>query len=78
MATPTAAEFAQFYLGTLAGRSAAQWEPLRSRFISEVVVPRIPRDVPLLDAVDVPVAVDADARLAVIARHRRWRSLSLR
>jgi HAD superfamily hydrolase (TIGR01490 family) len=169
--TVNAAEFAQFYLGTLAGRSAAQWEPLRSRFISEVVVPRIPRDalalvrahlaagdlvvmttatnrflteqtaayfgiphllateaevregtftgraegtlnmregkvarlhaflagrglalaamhstaysdsindLPLLDAVDVPVAVDADARLAAIARQRRWRSLSLR
>jgi HAD superfamily hydrolase (TIGR01490 family) len=38
------AEFAGFYVGTLTGRSAAQWEPLRQRFLREVVVPRIPAD----------------------------------
>jgi HAD superfamily hydrolase (TIGR01490 family) len=37
-------EFAHFYVGTLAGRSPAEWEPLRRRFMREVVAPRIPRD----------------------------------
>ena len=37
-------EFAHFYVGTLAGRSPADWEPLRRRFLREIVVPRIPRD----------------------------------
>jgi HAD superfamily hydrolase (TIGR01490 family) len=37
-------EFAHFYVGTLAGRSPADWEPLRRRFLREVVAPRIPRD----------------------------------
>jgi HAD superfamily hydrolase (TIGR01490 family) len=38
------AEFAEFYVGTLAGRAPADWEPLRQRFLGEVVVPRIPGD----------------------------------
>jgi HAD superfamily hydrolase (TIGR01490 family) len=37
-------EFAHFYVGTLAGRSPAEWEPMRRRFLREVVAPRIPRD----------------------------------
>jgi len=37
-----ALEFAQFYLGTLAGRSPAQWEPLRRDFLRQCIVPRIP------------------------------------
>jgi HAD superfamily hydrolase (TIGR01490 family) len=37
-------EFANFYVGTLAGRSAAQWEPLRQAFLAKVIVPRIGRD----------------------------------
>lgn len=37
-----ALEFAQFYLGTLAGRSPAQWEPLRREFLQQCIVPRIP------------------------------------
>ena len=36
-------EFANFYVGTLAGRSPKDWEPLRQRFLTTVVVPRIPR-----------------------------------
>lgn len=36
-------EFANFYLGTLAGRSPEDWEPLRQRFLATVVVPRVPR-----------------------------------
>jgi HAD superfamily hydrolase (TIGR01490 family) len=167
--TVDAAAFAAFYLGTLAGRSAADWAPLRRRFIAEVVVPRIPpaalalvrehhaagdlvvmttatnrflteptaahfgiahllatepeevdgvftgqaagtlnmregkvarlhtflsgraldgvhstfysdsvNDLPLLQAVTEPVAVDADAQLAAIARQRGWRSVTLR
>ncbi len=36
-------EFADFYLGTLAGRSPEDWEPLRQRFLATVVVPRVPR-----------------------------------
>lgn len=35
-------EFAGFYVSTLAGRSPAEWEPLRRRFLHEQVVPRIP------------------------------------
>ncbi|TWO70908.1 HAD family hydrolase [Caenimonas sedimenti] len=165
------AEFADFYVGTLAGRTAADWEPLRQRFLREMVLPRIPNaarrlvqdhresgalvamttatnrfiteltaqhlgiehllatepliesgrftgsthgtlnmregkvqrlhdwlagrslslaglhstaysdsinDLPLLQAVDVPVAVDPDPRLAAIAGERGWRVLSLR
>ena len=34
--------FCEFYVGTLAGRSIAQWEPLRQRFLSEVIAPRLP------------------------------------
>ena len=35
-------EFADFYVGTLAGRAPAQWEPLRQAFLAEWIVPRIP------------------------------------
>ena len=169
--TVDAAAFAGFYVGTLAGRSPAQWEPLRRRFLAQRIVPRIPRDalalvrehvaaqdlvvmttatnrfiteltaaqfgiahllatetelregvftgrptgtlnmregkvtrlhaflaerglaladlhraaysdsindLPLLQAVDLPVAVDPDARLGAIARERGWRVLNLR
>lgn len=34
-------EFANFYVGTLAGRTPAQWEPLRQQFLASVIVPRI-------------------------------------
>ncbi len=161
-------EFAHFYLGTLAGRTAAECEPLRREFLATEVVPRIPpaamqlvrqhldaddlvvmttatsrfiteltaahfgiehllaiepevalgvfsgrsrgtlnmregkvarlhewlaargdnlrgfrssaysdsiNDLPLLQAVDEPVAVDPDAKLAAIARERGWRVL---
>jgi HAD superfamily hydrolase (TIGR01490 family) len=169
--TVNAAAFTGFYMGTLAGRSPARWEPLRRRFLAERIVPRIPRDavalvrehlaaqvlvvmttatnrfiteltaahfgiahllatetelregvftgrptgtlnmregkvarlhaflaerglaladlhstaysdsindLPLLQAVDLPVAVDPDARLGAIARERGWRVLNLR
>jgi HAD superfamily hydrolase (TIGR01490 family) len=36
------AEFANFYIGTLAGRSPEIWEPMRLRFLREIVIPRIP------------------------------------
>lgn len=36
--------FAGFYVSTLAGRSPAQWQPLRERFLREVIAPRIPAD----------------------------------
>jgi HAD superfamily hydrolase (TIGR01490 family) len=42
--TVDAAAFANFYVSTLAGRTPAQWQPLRQRFLHEVIVPRIPRD----------------------------------
>ncbi len=164
-------EFAEFYVGTLAGRTEAEWEPLRQRFLREMVLPRIPNaarrlvqehqesgalvamttatnryiteltaqhlgiahllatepslndgrftggthgtlnmregkvqrlhewlagralslsdlhstaysdsinDLPLLQAVDVAVAVDPDPRLAALARERGWRVVSLR
>lgn len=38
-----AAEFANFYVSTLAGRSPAQWEPLRQQFMREAIAPRIPQ-----------------------------------
>ncbi|WP_332777934.1 HAD family hydrolase [Polaromonas sp.] len=35
-------EFADFYVGTLAGRTLQEWEPLRQEFLATWVVPRIP------------------------------------
>ncbi len=35
-------DFCDFYVGTLAGRSPAQWQPLCDQFLSEVVAPRVP------------------------------------
>jgi HAD superfamily hydrolase (TIGR01490 family) len=40
--TVSVAEFCGFYVGTLAGHTLAQWEPLRQRFLAEEIVPRIP------------------------------------
>lgn len=37
-------EFSEFFIGTLAGRTPAQWAPLRQRFAAERVFPRIPPD----------------------------------
>ena len=34
-------EFADFYVGTLAGRSPQEWEPLRQEFMAEWIAPRI-------------------------------------
>ena len=34
-------EFADFYVGTLTGRTAQEWEPLRQEFLSEWIVPRV-------------------------------------
>jgi HAD superfamily hydrolase (TIGR01490 family) len=36
-------EFADFYVGTLAGRTPAEWEPLRQDFLATQIVPRIGR-----------------------------------
>ncbi len=36
-------EFANFYVGTLAGRTRQEWEPLRQTFLASVIVPRIGR-----------------------------------
>lgn len=33
--------FSTFYVSTLAGRTAAQWEPLRTAFLHDVIAPRI-------------------------------------
>ena len=41
--TVGAEEFAHFYVGTLTRRAAADWEPLRHRFLREIAAPRIPR-----------------------------------
>ena len=38
----TPAEFCDFYVATLAGKTLAQWRPWCERFLHEVVVPRIP------------------------------------
>ncbi|MEO6017783.1 MAG: HAD family hydrolase [Polaromonas sp.] len=34
-------EFADFYVGTLAGRTAQEWEPLRQEFLAEWITPRV-------------------------------------
>ena len=34
-------EFADFYVGTLAGRTAQEWEPLRQEFLADWIVPRV-------------------------------------
>ncbi len=39
--TVSVREFSEFFVGTLAGRSAAQWQPLLQRFVQDVVAPRI-------------------------------------
>ena len=39
--TVSAAAFSDFYVATLAGRTPAQWEPLRQSFLHDVVSPRI-------------------------------------
>ena len=39
--TVSALAFCEFYVGTLTGRTRAQWEPLRRAFMDEVVTPRI-------------------------------------
>ena len=40
--TVSAQDFCGFYVSTLAGRTLAQWEPLRQCFLHDVIVPRIP------------------------------------
>ncbi|WP_457282045.1 HAD family hydrolase [Polaromonas sp. P5_D5] len=43
-------EFADFYVGTLAGRTAQEWEPMRQEFLAKWVVPRItPAAIALVD-----------------------------
>ncbi len=34
-------EFANFYVGTLAGRTEQEWEPLRQEFLADWIVPRV-------------------------------------
>jgi len=36
-------EFANFYVGTLAGRAPSDWELLRQAFLTNMIVPRIPQ-----------------------------------
>ncbi len=36
-------EFANFYVGILAGRTPKELEPLRQAFLATAIVPRIPR-----------------------------------
>jgi len=40
--TVSAAAFCEFYVSTLAGRTAEGWEPLRRDFLEHVIRPRIP------------------------------------
>ncbi|MFC5519841.1 HAD family hydrolase [Polaromonas jejuensis] len=43
-------EFADFYVGTLAGRSPQEWEPLRQAFMANWIAPRItPAAIALVD-----------------------------
>jgi HAD superfamily hydrolase (TIGR01490 family) len=41
--TVSVADFCAFYVSTLAGRSAAEWQPWRERFLAEEIAPRIGR-----------------------------------
>jgi HAD superfamily hydrolase (TIGR01490 family) len=41
-ASVSAEAFCEFYIGSLAGRTPAEWRPLCERFVAELVVPRIP------------------------------------
>lgn len=36
-------EFSEFYVGTLAGRTADAWQPLRNEFLESEIIPRIPQ-----------------------------------
>jgi HAD superfamily hydrolase (TIGR01490 family) len=40
--TVGAREFCEFYVSTLAGRTAAEWEPVRQAFLADEIAPRIP------------------------------------
>jgi HAD superfamily hydrolase (TIGR01490 family) len=40
--TVSARDFCDFYVSTLAGRRAADWQPLREAFLAEVIAPRFP------------------------------------
>ena len=69
-------EFADFYVGTLGGRTAQQWEPVRRQFLAQQVLPRIPqaaRDLVRqhLDAGDLVVMTTATNRFIteLTARH---------
>jgi len=60
-------EFADFYVGTLAGRTPRQWEPVRQEFLATQIVPRIPADAQALvdrhlDAGDLVVMTTATNR----------------
>jgi HAD superfamily hydrolase (TIGR01490 family) len=57
----------------LAARNASLGDFAESWFYSDSI-----NDLPLLERVTHPVAVDASAKLAEVARQRGWRSLSLR
>ena len=61
-------EFADFYVGTLAGNTAQEWEPLRQEFMAEWIAPRItPAAIALVDkhmeAGDLVVMTTATNRL---------------
>ena len=38
----SAEDFCNFYIGTLAGRSAAEWQPLRADYFAQCIAPRLP------------------------------------
>jgi HAD superfamily hydrolase (TIGR01490 family) len=38
----SAEAFCNFYIGTLAGRSAAEWQPLRADYFAQCLAPRLP------------------------------------
>lgn len=40
--TVSTADFSSFYVSTLAGRAATEWQPWREAFLAECVAPRIP------------------------------------
>ena len=76
--TVSVQDFCGFYVGTLAGRSAAGWQPLREEFLRERVQPRLlPEAIALVkrhrDAGDLLVMTTATNRFIteLTARHLR-------
>jgi HAD superfamily hydrolase (TIGR01490 family) len=64
----SADDFCAFYVGTLAGRTPAEWDPLRAAFVAEEIAPRLP---PAAHAL-VREHVDAGERVVLTTATNRY------